>query len=275
MLYCESREFDYYSNGRDYTRFGIKNSDKRIPIELAPNPSNHCHCCKNVLTSHYSSHSSSEMLVSFTNQKICSQCDFWYHDSEAAGDYNSKCFLISRLKILDITDVHAPYRQLVSYINSHPGDSNLINPRRFEMLARDVMSEFLSCDLAMTVNSADGGYDLVGYDSERGKILIEVKRYENRKVGVRVVRHLVGAMIRENSVVGSIIGTTDFTGPAYNESMALGLPTQEHPLKIDLIKFDELLPWLEIVHGNLNDSREYDEDYWDRKLEMCRDARIP
>lgn len=269
MLFCTSDEFDCFASGYPLSNYILDNPDKVLPERLSPyraQPGNVCPCCGSVLYIHHTHYNPSEINLTNEHQSLCLSCDYWYSFASAAGNYTGTSLFVSRLKKFDLSSVEAPIRKVISHIRANPDSAKIVHPRVFESLCLEIMTDYLDCELSLTANSADGGCDLIGYDSSHGKVLIEVKRYTNKKLGVNVVRHLAGVLVRENSSRGFVVGTTDFTGPAAKEAKELGLPTQNYSIQLDLLTLEKLLPWLEVSHQRLNEPRQYDKDFWENRF---------
>lgn len=240
-----------------------------LPLALCPDlPSDSCPLCKTSLERFRSDASSSELGGSYLFQDICRSCGYWNHRSgasSASGSVEQKA--VSRLLKFDITSLDLPYAELLRWLASHPSDVYYVNPRRFENVVRDVLGEAMQVDFEMTATSRDGGFDLLAYDSDVGKVLVEVKRFaQHRKISVRLVRHLAGVLVRENSSRGIIVSTSDFTRCSVDEAEKYRSEVQDHPLKIDLVTFSKLVPWLGLAALGSRD-KFADESYWAEKFE--------
>lgn len=272
MLYCEYDEFDHYQSGQDYSRAAFEMPHMSLPLDLAPEYAGSCLCCGASMHGHFGSAFSCDLFICQTLEDVCNRCGFWYHWDMAGGDWSGTNVYLARLKKLDLADKEAPYRQIVSWLTTHPNDVYYVHPRRFEEVVGGILGEFIGCEFAMTAESADGGVDLIAYDSDVGKILVEVKRYSaSQRVGVRLVRHLAGVLVRENVMKGLLVATTDFTSPAQKEIKTLRRATQDYPLSINLVRFNDLLPWLQVVHKKVNKAKRYSKSYWDAKLAAFRE----
>ncbi|WP_419662063.1 restriction endonuclease [Desulfosarcina variabilis] len=91
-------------------------------------------------------------------------------------------------------------------------------PRAFEQLVAALFRKE-GFDVKLIPESRDGGYDIlaVRHNKYTGNetFLIECKRYaENRRVGIDVIRNLIGVMQFENATKGIIATTTSFSSDA-------------------------------------------------------------
>jgi restriction system protein len=93
---------------------------------------------------------------------------------------------------------------------------------------------------SLTARSGDGGWDLeVSLDrpGSRERSIVECKRWKGHRVGVRIVRQLVGAWRPGGATKRILVTTSTFTRPARMEAAA-------QP-QLELIDWAELLPLLD------------------------------
>jgi len=93
-----------------------------------------------------------------------------------------------------------------------------ITPRQFEELIAYIY-ETLGCRVALTQQSRDFGADILAWHpapfGTETLIAVQVKRYAmNRRVGVKQLFELHGAVTHYHADSGHVITTSDFTGPA-------------------------------------------------------------
>lgn len=80
----------------------------------------------------------------------------------------------------------------------------------------------------LTPESRDGGYDVLAIrhreHTDDEVVLVECKRYnDRRKVGIEVVRQLVGVVCIESATRGVIATTSRFSRPAVETARRVGL----------------------------------------------------
>lgn len=94
-----------------------------------------------------------------------------------------------------------------------------IPSRDFELLTAYLYNQ-KGYKIRITPRTRDGGYDVLAIkDNQREyeKLHIECKRY-TEKVGVQIIRGILGTLNVENATKGVIITTSDFTKTAYDEA---------------------------------------------------------
>lgn len=137
-------------------------------------------------------------------------------------------------------------RELLNTISANPALLRKIptsDSRVFEQLVAEVFRGF-GYEVELTKSTRDGGKDVIALcryaDGKTEKLLIECKHWSNR-VGVDVVRNLIGVAATENELpTGIILATTSrFTSEAPNPSI--------HPsiaIDLELKDYDEVLQWI-------------------------------
>ncbi|MBW2737669.1 MAG: restriction endonuclease [Deltaproteobacteria bacterium] len=109
-------------------------------------------------------------------------------------------------------------QELLVYINNNPEKLREIPDRKFEEIIASIFKN-QGFDVSLTSQTRDGGYDIfaVRHSQFTGKdtYLIECKRYaEQNKVGVGIVRSLLGVVMMNQATRGIIATTSSFTKPA-------------------------------------------------------------
>lgn len=94
----------------------------------------------------------------------------------------------------------------------------VISPRRFEELIA-YLYECFGCKVELTKQSRDFGADILAWHGgplgSEALIAVQVKRYSsNRKVGLKGIFELHGALAHYHADLGHVVTTSDFTGPA-------------------------------------------------------------
>ncbi len=119
-----------------------------------------------------------------------------------------------------------------------------LSSREFEVILGSVFKETLDCEVELTKQTRDGGADLIGFDSERGKFFVEAKRYaRSRKIGVSIVRELVGAMVDGNVHRGLLVTTSSFSRDAVAMKDRLNARGM---LEIGFADFEDVAQWLKL-----------------------------
>jgi restriction system protein len=107
--------------------------------------------------------------------------------------------------------------QLALDLKRRPSDVHKINPREFEELIAELLSD-MGLEVKLTPKANDGGRDILAFiHSGIGKhlCLVEAKKYrEDRKVGIGLVRSLYGVLTDEHANSAMMVTTSSFTKPA-------------------------------------------------------------
>jgi restriction system protein len=132
--------------------------------------------------------------------------------------------------------------ELYSYIRKDPSILYKLPPRKFEELVASIFRN-QNYSVELTPESRDGGYDVLAVqkDSITGdkRYIVECKRYSaENKVGVGIVRSLLGVVVDKRATMGILATTSFFTSGATeieerNQSM------------ISLGNYNNLLKWLD------------------------------
>lgn len=158
---------------------------------------------------------------------------------EATENIYEESFSKQQLSIIRI-DFEEINDQLIKYLASHPDYLFQINPRRFEELVARLL-ENNGYSVTLTQKTRDGGKDIYALQkSELGDILsiVECKRYfQDKPVGVSVVRSLYAVKIVEHANIGVVMTTSFFTKPAIEFKNSVGS-------ELSLRDYDCLVEWL-------------------------------
>lgn len=123
-----------------------------------------------------------------------------------------------------------------------------LSSRQFEEFTQHYIRDVFDCEVAMTKQTRDGGFDLICFDSEYGPFVVECKRYSRTKVGVDLVRQLAGVQLINNIPISFIVTTGQITGAALRERRRLNSFTE---YRMEIRDIYDLLDWLgkKIVEG--------------------------
>lgn len=116
-----------------------------------------------------------------------------------------------------------------------------MNSRKFEELVATIFRN-QGFGVSLTPQTRDGGYDILSIKHDKftrnENYLIECKRYsEHNRIGVGVVRSLMGVLQMNNATKGIIATTSFFTRDA--EKLALN-----HSSRLMLHDYDTITGWL-------------------------------
>ncbi len=179
----------------------------------------------------------------------CATCGFWYiRDSGMglAGEEHFE-FVLATLRQLDVSDPLVGMAELGDHLARHVSDVQAISPRRFEELVADVYRQ-LGYDVQLTKSTRDGGYDVVllgrsGCQSPVDHTIVECKRYgSHRRVGVGIVRHLLGVQLEIGARKAKIVASTHFSEPAARTAQRVNAGTSGYELElVDIQQLTEML----------------------------------
>ena len=124
---------------------------------------------------------------------LCGWADLFVHENEEFGLWEST---VSVLREFDINSPQVAFRELGSHLRTRSGDLYDLHWRRFEELVGDVFREH-GFRVVLTAPTKDGGADLLLLAQDGGLFaIVECKKYaEHRRIGVDLVRTLVGAAV--------------------------------------------------------------------------------
>jgi hypothetical protein len=179
---------------------------------------------------------------------VCDSCGYWTWTRYYDGYGNEESTIAASLiRSFEIDDKQVPAAFLSDWLRTHQEDRYRVHPRAPEAVVHSVLKEHLDCELALTKETRDGGMDLLGFDSEKGRFIVEVKRHgPTEAVGVGIVRQLAGVLVRENLCRALLISTSGFSQPARSEAAILRADTQKYPVDIELLDLVDVLSWLQV-----------------------------
>ncbi len=146
--------------------------------------------------------------------------------------------VVSEYARIWVPDVKA---EMLAYFGAHPEKMYDIEPRTMEELIAAILRN-QGFEVKLTPETRDGGFDMVAarHDIFTGRTtyLVECKRYApQRKVGIGVVRSLMGVVLSGAANKGIIVTTSFYSEPA--KKLA-----EEHSVHISLKDFSSLKFWL-------------------------------
>ena len=130
---------------------------------------------------------------------ICGWIHLSYDFDEPGAMTHGISYYGSALRRFAISDEGVLLDELGSHLKRSYADVFSLSWERFEDLARDVFLKSLNYEVIQTARSGDGGADLLllSRDGKQIQAIVECKRYSSeRRVGVSLVRQLVGACVR-------------------------------------------------------------------------------
>src|SRR5712675_627547 len=109
---------------------------------------------------------------------VCNDCGFWVHFRFAASSGQlSQWLLMARMQTFNIQDKEAPLRAVHQWLCHHPDVGHRVHHRKLEFIVRDILRDYFDCEFSLTTQTRDGGIDLYSFNTERGKLVVEVKGF--------------------------------------------------------------------------------------------------
>lgn len=148
----------------------------------------------------------------------------------------------SVIREFSINSQEVAFHELGAYLKNHQSSLYSLSWRRFEELAEDVFKRN-GYTTILTAPRKDDGADLIllENDSDKQLAIVECKKYRrDRRIGVHIIRALVGASIQWDTKHAVLLTTSDFTKGA----RAAAAMYQSRGFRIDLADASELLRML-------------------------------
>jgi len=142
---------------------------------------------------------------------------------------------------LDIPLITNINDELKKYLNKHPEKLYNLTPRKFEELIASIMEDF-GFSVELTKQTRDGGKDIIAYIKNgvtEYLTYIECKKHaQTNKVGVEIIREVLGVHQLRKPAKSIIVTTSFFTRDAQEERNLI----RE---QLDLKDYDDVKSWLE------------------------------
>jgi hypothetical protein len=191
----------------------------------------------------------------------CYKCGWWEYEYKNQSDAildgiraSDLEYCTSIMRRYKDNSIDVPVNVLKRYINENNDKIYKIHPNKMEELVRAVLSDFYpNCKVKCFGKTRDGGKDGVIIDNNGDKILIQVKRRQNKNSteSVDVLRELIGVSVVESNVKGCIfVSTADHFSKSAKEYANKVLEVK-HIEKFDLIDCKEFLKMLDLKKESL------------------------
>lgn len=192
----------------------------------------------------------------YPSKNICQICGFWFVHlwaellDEGTQDLSPECVALATIKKLNINDADLALSELGTHLRRHPNDAYHLNSRRFEQLVADVYRN-LGYSVRLTQQTHDSGYDILLLEAGSGKqTIVECKRFaEHRKVGINIVREILGVQLVFGIKQAKVITTSHFTNPARELTKKVNQETSGFDL--ELIDLDKLVTEMNVYNTKL------------------------
>ena len=203
----------------------------------------------------------------------CPECGWWcafheerHYDSDVDDDIRETTIHEGIVKKYDLSDADTPNEVLRAYIEKNIDEASFIDPTRFELLMRDVYSDFFSCEVRHVGGPGDNGVDLYAVIKDE-PYLVQVKRRQRKGAeGVRVVREFIGTLILEGAQRGHIV-TTAHSFSVAAQAAASNPRLRRHHLSIELKDIGEIAYMLQVSNVRIRKP-------WTEKLRVLTDSRV-
>lgn len=178
---------------------------------------------------------------------FCTKCGWWYFTSQfddPSHAYEWHTRTVAELIAYEISGLETPAKLLIEYLAEHYRDVQRISPRKFEEVVYTIFQDHIRCEVALTKSTRDGGKDLVCFDADHGKFIVEIKRHKAaNKVGIAIVQRFAGVMVNEGVESGIIVTSSNFTKGAQRAASEILLNSKDI-ISLDLKDRRDLLSWL-------------------------------
>jgi restriction endonuclease len=138
------------------------------------------------------------------------------------------------VQVFDLTSLDVPNDLLRRHLAKRIEDLVFLNPKKFEVLMRDVYSDCFDCEVRHVGGPGDNGIDLFAVINDEPH-LVQVKRRSNGSSteSVSTVRELIGALISAGVIKGHLVTSArDFSEPA--RKLTTNVNVRRHNIHIEL-----------------------------------------
>ena len=167
----------------------------------------------------------------------CTACAFWAASVHLPEFASRRDFMgAGVLRKYSPVSPAIPLTELAAYLNSHPAELRLLDPRLFERLVAECFrAVWKPVDVIHVGGPADGGVDVVLIVSENKRWLVQCKRRRSGDSveGVATVRSLLGALLAEGELRGVVVFSADhFSYHARSLASAKSLTKAGYEIKL-------------------------------------------
>jgi hypothetical protein len=139
----------------------------------------------------------------------CLDSSGWYNISAHVGEQRGHTGILERY---ELDDPQVTLAELGSYLKQSFADIHNISWRRFEELVADIFKKH-GYRTRLTQATRDEGVDIILLDDESAKkAIVQAKRYrDDRKIGVAIVRELIGTQILHQVSKAYLVTSSSFS----------------------------------------------------------------
>ncbi len=179
----------------------------------------------------------------------CPLCGWQFFGYTHHSEFYYDNFVVSALALEHVDAVSLALEDLGAHLRRKPDDAFYLSWRRFEELIADVFRHH-GYYAVLTQPTRDEGADVVllHSPSEKATAIVECKRYApQRKVGVQLIRHLVGAAVDWGVRRAFLVTTGSYTSAAESKAATY----LDRGYQVDLIAMADLVQMLGVYNNVL------------------------
>ena len=152
--------------------------------------------------------------------------------------------LVLQRQDFDFLVLSTPVDELYDYLAANPVAMQDISHRAFEQLVADILRNH-GFVVELTPQTRDGGFDILACRSDAvtgsSSFFVECKKWDqSRRVGVGVVRQILGVTSQNQGTKGLVVTSSYFTAPA----KAL---EKRFEYRLALKDYDDLVEWIRAI----------------------------
>ena len=228
---------------------------RRQPIPIYPGTN--CPVCKSPMSNHFQESHYDKSSYNKEWKHKCYLCGWFINSCESkyvdfcGGDENAyeDSYSMSLLKELPINSFELEIAEVATYLKTNHSDIYSLSWWSFEKLIHDIFCHH-GYNAVLTQKTHDDGADILIYNKVGTNLISIVECKKNsaaRKVGVHVLRALVGASIEWNVKKVYLATSSDFT----SGSRKMAIDYKKNGYEIDLLAASEIFNMLEVYNENL------------------------
>jgi hypothetical protein len=210
------------------------------------------------------------MQIEDRNMRNCPLCGWGYYilEKEVYFDgFLENAYLTCErfLRKFKISSSEIALQELGTHLKRRFSDIYSLESYRFEELIGDIYRQ-MKFKIEMTKRSVDGGVDLFLLSDGGNRIcIVQCKRYkQNRKIGVSVVRELLGTQLQFDVRRAILVTTSTFTTPARKGALKSGVI--ENKFEVEFVDASDLLKMLKVYNERIPPLHELDGKFVSSRL---------
>jgi hypothetical protein len=224
--------------------------DLRSPSKYPPNKPKKCPFCHFELKNF----DQSLMLGHDVEQywTFCPNCGWWdlvFEEWSYPDFLEERVYLQARL--LDLSsEKHNELAAKLLADELYSKEANLLSlsSKQITDIAYRVFSNLFDCSTEISHTSLDNKTNLIGFDSNNGNILLAIDK-NNKRIDVKLIRELLGAMVLDNIDRGYLFATKGFKKEVLSIEREVRTNTK---IGLELKDFNKLSSWLSLYYYQNN-----------------------